>query len=103
MDFMSDFCYGGLFDFTVRDADHLNVHQFSQGGLKITEVCRTIPWVRPILQVPPNPAFDNWFAMSMRVVKNRKDRGSAVARDLAYYLVRLLEHAQCYWVQMIGR
>jgi cytochrome P450 len=88
LDYMSDFCYGGFFDFTARGADHLNVHQFGVEGLKVTEALGTIPWVRPIICALPNPAaLDKWMAMSTGIVKNRKSGGSNI-RDLSYYLVR---------------
>jgi cytochrome P450 len=94
MDFMSDFCYGGFFDFTARGADHLNVHQFGLEGLKTMETLGTIPWMRPVMLSLPYPeVFKKWMAMSTGIVKNRMSKGSNI-RDLSYYLVRPSELVQ---------
>jgi cytochrome P450 len=85
-DFMGDFAYGSLFDFTLRGEDYLNVHEFGQAGTTALEVVSTVPWVRPLMLALPNPALDKWFATSMGVVEKRRREGGRI-RDLAYYLV----------------
>jgi cytochrome P450 len=88
IDYMSDFSFGGDFDFMARGKDYLGLQKLSVQLMGSLEFLGTISWLRPIILCLPEPGgARELFNIAFSAIKNRQVRGNQ-RPDLFHHLVR---------------